>query len=119
MRLPSSLGLCEQISSSRIKKIIQNKKTAPLSCHYIGFIFLNQIEKILGMHRYYFFTNRYVTDTFICVLADTEYRYRYFLDLVSMKEVQLIWRQFLFPPLKSQAFSKAIQNEQKAIPSQR
>ena len=43
----------------------------------------------LGMHRYHFFTNRYDTDTFICVLADTEYRYRYFLDLVSMKEVQL------------------------------
>ena len=40
------------------------------------------------MHRYHFFTNRYDTDTFICVLADTEYRY--FLDLVSMKEVQLI-----------------------------
>src|SRR4029434_10467288 len=43
------------------------------------------------------------TDTsmsiFICVLADTEYRYRYFLDLVSMK-VQLIWRQILFYPLQ-------------------
>src|SRR4029434_3477820 len=38
------------------------------------------------------------TDTsmsiFIRVLADTEYRYRSFLDLVSMK-VQLIWRQIL------------------------
>src|SRR4029434_2599084 len=34
---------------------------------------------------------------FICVLADTEYRY--FLDLVSMK-VQLIWRQILFYPLQ-------------------
>ena len=42
------------------------------------------------MHRYHFFTNRYDTDTFICVLADTEYQYRYFLDLVCMKEVQLI-----------------------------
>src|SRR4029434_1587247 len=35
------------------------------------------------------------TSIFICVLADTEYRYRYFLDLVSMK-VQFIWRQILF-----------------------
>ena len=58
-----------------------------------------QDKKMIGMHRYHFFTNRYVTDTFICVLADTEYQYQYFLDLVSMKEVQLIWRQFLFPPV--------------------
>src|SRR4029434_7577186 len=39
------------------------------------------------------------TSIFIRVLADTEYRYRYFLDLVSMK-VQLIWRQILFYPLQ-------------------
>ena len=49
------------------------------------------------MHDTTFLQTDTSTSIFICVLADTEYRY--FLDLVSMK-VQLIWRQILFYPLQ-------------------
>src|SRR4029434_758023 len=49
----------------------------------------------IGMHDTTFLQTDTSTSIFICVLADTEYRYRYFLDLVSMK-VQFIWRQILF-----------------------
>src|SRR4029434_6762200 len=53
----------------------------------------------LGKHTTFLQTDT-STSIFICVLADTEYRYRYFLDLVSMK-VQLIWRQILFNHLQN------------------
>src|SRR4029434_3580646 len=51
------------------------------------------------MHDTTFLQTDTSTSIFICVLADTEYRYRYFLVLVSTK-VQLIWRQILFYPLQ-------------------
>src|SRR4029434_207504 len=57
------------------------------------------IGRLVGMHDTTFLQTDTSTSIFICVLADTAYRYRYFLDLVSMK-VQLIWRQILFYPLQ-------------------
>src|SRR4029434_5829930 len=75
-----------------------------LTSHFTQFHFqllfaLPVILYYLGMHDTTFLQTDTSTSIFICVLADTEYRYRYFLDLVSMK-VQLIWRQILFYPLQ-------------------